>query len=36
MGKTAGVPGAIVRGVDAVGDGRGADLVMPRERDLFR
>ena len=36
MGKTAGVPGAIVRGVDAAGDGRGADLVMPRERDLFR
>ena len=36
MGKTAGVPAAIVRGVDAVGDGHGADLVMPRERDLFR
>lgn len=36
MGKAAGVPAAIVRGVQAPGDGRGADLVMPRERDLFR
>ena len=36
MGKTAGVPAAIVRGVDAAGDGRATDLVMPRERDLFR
>jgi coenzyme F420-0:L-glutamate ligase/coenzyme F420-1:gamma-L-glutamate ligase len=36
MGKTAGVPGAIVRGVDVVGDGRGSDLLMPRDRDLFR
>lgn len=36
MGKTWGVPAAIVRGVDVAGDGRGADLVMPRERDLFR
>jgi coenzyme F420-0:L-glutamate ligase / coenzyme F420-1:gamma-L-glutamate ligase len=36
MGKTTGVPAAIVRGVEAAGDGRGADLVMPRERDLFR
>lgn len=36
MGKTEGVPAAIVRGVRAVGDGRGSDLVMPRERDLFR
>jgi coenzyme F420-0:L-glutamate ligase / coenzyme F420-1:gamma-L-glutamate ligase len=36
MGKTDGVPAAIVRGVDVAGDGRGADLVMPRERDLFR
>ena len=36
MGKTRGVPAAIVRGVSAAGDGRGADLVMPRERDLFR
>lgn len=37
MGKTSGIPAAIVRGVaEAVGDGRGADLVMPRDRDLFR
>jgi coenzyme F420-0:L-glutamate ligase/coenzyme F420-1:gamma-L-glutamate ligase len=36
MGKTDGVPAAIVRGVDAAGDGRGTDLIMPRERDLFR
>jgi coenzyme F420-0:L-glutamate ligase/coenzyme F420-1:gamma-L-glutamate ligase len=36
MGKTSGVPAAIVRGVEIVGDGRGTDLVMPRERDLFR
>ena len=26
----------IVRGLDATGDGRAADIVMPRERDLFR
>jgi coenzyme F420-0:L-glutamate ligase / coenzyme F420-1:gamma-L-glutamate ligase len=36
MGKTRGVPGAIVRGVDVAGEGRGVDLLMPRERDLFR
>lgn len=36
MGKTNGVPAAIVRGVEAHGDGRGADLLMPRDRDLFR
>jgi coenzyme F420-0:L-glutamate ligase / coenzyme F420-1:gamma-L-glutamate ligase len=36
MGKTDAIPAAIVRGVDAAGDGRGSDLVMPRERDLFR
>jgi coenzyme F420-0:L-glutamate ligase / coenzyme F420-1:gamma-L-glutamate ligase len=36
MGKTEGIPAAIVRGVDARGDGAGADLVMPRNRDLFR
>jgi coenzyme F420-0:L-glutamate ligase / coenzyme F420-1:gamma-L-glutamate ligase len=35
-GKTDGVPAAIVRGVETPGDGRGADLVMPAERDLFR
>jgi coenzyme F420-0:L-glutamate ligase/coenzyme F420-1:gamma-L-glutamate ligase len=36
MGKANGVPAAIVRGVDAAGDGSAADLVMPRDRDLFR
>jgi coenzyme F420-0:L-glutamate ligase / coenzyme F420-1:gamma-L-glutamate ligase len=36
MGKTDGIPAAIVRGVDATGVGSGADLLMPRERDLFR
>jgi coenzyme F420-0:L-glutamate ligase / coenzyme F420-1:gamma-L-glutamate ligase len=36
MGKTDGIPAAIVRGMRLSGDGRGSDLVMPRERDLFR
>jgi coenzyme F420-0:L-glutamate ligase / coenzyme F420-1:gamma-L-glutamate ligase len=36
MGKTAGIPAAIVRGARVAGDGSGADLLMPRERDLFR
>ena len=36
MGKTRGVPAAIVRGLDAGGDGRGSDIVMPPARDLFR
>jgi coenzyme F420-0:L-glutamate ligase/coenzyme F420-1:gamma-L-glutamate ligase len=36
MGKTDGIPAAIVRGARVPGDGRGSDLVMPRERDLFR
>jgi coenzyme F420-0:L-glutamate ligase/coenzyme F420-1:gamma-L-glutamate ligase len=36
MGKTDGVPAVIVRGVHASGEGRGADLLMPRDRDLFR
>jgi coenzyme F420-0:L-glutamate ligase / coenzyme F420-1:gamma-L-glutamate ligase len=36
MGKTAGVPAAVVRGLDAAGDGRAGDLVMPPDRDLFR
>jgi coenzyme F420-0:L-glutamate ligase/coenzyme F420-1:gamma-L-glutamate ligase len=35
LGKTAGIPAALVRGVDARGDGSAAELVMPRERDLF-
>ena len=36
MGKLDGIPAAIVRGVRVEGDGRGSDLLMPRERDLFR
>ena len=36
MGKASGVPAAMVRGIDVAGNGRAADLVMPRERDLFR
>jgi len=35
LGKSTGVPAAIVRGVDVPGDGSARDLVMPRERDLF-
>ena len=35
MGKLDGIPAAIVRGMTLRGDGRGSDLVMPRERDLF-
>jgi coenzyme F420-0:L-glutamate ligase / coenzyme F420-1:gamma-L-glutamate ligase len=36
MRKTAGIPAAIVRGLDFRGEGRARDLVMPAERDLFR
>jgi len=36
MGKTAGVPAAIVRGLDLAGEGSAQDLVMTAERDLFR
>lgn len=36
MGKTRGVPGAVVRGLDVAGDRNARDLVMPAERDLFR
>ena len=35
LGKSTGIPAAIVRGVDADGDGSGQELVMPPERDLF-
>jgi coenzyme F420-0:L-glutamate ligase/coenzyme F420-1:gamma-L-glutamate ligase len=35
-GKTDGVPVAVVRGLDAGGKGTARDLVMPRERSLFR
>jgi coenzyme F420-0:L-glutamate ligase / coenzyme F420-1:gamma-L-glutamate ligase len=36
MGKTSGIPAAVIRGYDAGGDGSARDLVMPAERDLFR
>jgi coenzyme F420-0:L-glutamate ligase/coenzyme F420-1:gamma-L-glutamate ligase len=36
MGKTEGVPAAIVRGLDVLGPGSARELVMPPERDLFR
>ena len=36
MGKLAGVPAAIVRGLDVSGGGSARELVMPPERDLFR
>lgn len=36
MGKTDGVPAAIVRGLKVAGEGSGQHLLMPRERDLFR
>ena len=36
LGKTNGIPAAIVRGLDVAGDGTARDLVMPAERDLFR
>lgn len=36
MGKTEGVPAAVVRGLSLQGEGSGRDLVMPPERDLFR
>jgi coenzyme F420-0:L-glutamate ligase/coenzyme F420-1:gamma-L-glutamate ligase len=35
MGKLDRTPVAIVRGLDARGDGRARDLVMPAERNLF-
>ncbi len=36
MGKTDGIPAAIVRGLELEGDGSAQDLVMPPDRDLFR
>ena len=36
MGKTSGIPAAVIRGYDASGEGSARDLVMPAERDLFR
>jgi coenzyme F420-0:L-glutamate ligase/coenzyme F420-1:gamma-L-glutamate ligase len=35
MGKLAGVPAAVVRGLDVRGGGSARDLVMPPERNLF-
>jgi coenzyme F420-0:L-glutamate ligase/coenzyme F420-1:gamma-L-glutamate ligase len=36
LGKTRGIPAAIVRGLDVAGEGTARELVMPAERDLFR
>ncbi len=36
MGKATGIPAAIVRGLDLVGDGRVSDLIRPPDEDLFR
>jgi coenzyme F420-0:L-glutamate ligase / coenzyme F420-1:gamma-L-glutamate ligase len=36
MGKVGGVPGAVIRGYRAAGDGSARELVMPADRDLFR
>ena len=35
-GKTAGIPVAIVRGLDVAGEGSAQELLMPPERDMFR
>ena len=35
LGKTAGTPAAVIRGVDARGEGSARELVIPEERDLF-
>jgi coenzyme F420-0:L-glutamate ligase / coenzyme F420-1:gamma-L-glutamate ligase len=36
MGKVAGIPAAVVRGLSLAGDGSARELVMPADRDLFR
>jgi coenzyme F420-0:L-glutamate ligase / coenzyme F420-1:gamma-L-glutamate ligase len=36
MGKTKGIPAAVVRGLELAGDGTARDLVIPADRDLFR
>ena len=36
MGKVNGVPAALIRGLDLRGDGSGAEIPIPEERDLFR
>lgn len=36
LGKVDGIPAALIRGVDFRGEGTGAELPIPEERDLFR
>jgi coenzyme F420-0:L-glutamate ligase/coenzyme F420-1:gamma-L-glutamate ligase len=36
MGKVAGIPAAVVRGLEVAGEGSARDLVIPEELDLFR
>jgi coenzyme F420-0:L-glutamate ligase / coenzyme F420-1:gamma-L-glutamate ligase len=36
LGKTRGVPAAVIRGVEVRGEGSASELVMPPQRDLFR
>ena len=36
LGKLNGIPAALIRGVDFRGEGSGADIPIPEERDLFR
>jgi coenzyme F420-0:L-glutamate ligase/coenzyme F420-1:gamma-L-glutamate ligase len=36
MGKTKGIPAAVVRGYDARGTGNARDMIRPRRRDMFR
>ena len=36
MGKSDGIPAAVLRGLDLTGDGRATDLVRPPEEDMFR
>ena len=36
MGKTDGIPAAVVRGLEVAGTGSAHDLVIPEGSDLFR
>jgi coenzyme F420-0:L-glutamate ligase/coenzyme F420-1:gamma-L-glutamate ligase len=36
LGKASGIPAALVRGLEVRGDGSARELVIPRDRDLFR
>jgi coenzyme F420-0:L-glutamate ligase / coenzyme F420-1:gamma-L-glutamate ligase len=36
LGKTSGIPAAVIRGAAFAGEGSARDLLMPAERDLFR